>query len=518
MSTESETRKLQTSNEVTTIARGAGIVMLGTIAGSGLKYLFEFVVASRLGPELFGVFFLALTIFRILEKLCSLELTTGMLRYVALYQGQRNTERIKGTVLSGLRVAVVTAAAAAVLLLAFSPFLARAVFHAGDLSPVLRLMSLGVIFAVASDILVHSLQALGRVEYRVFVRMAFEPALALGLAFVFLRAGDGLSGAALTFVGPMILGTLLALHFVRKTFPPLLQRDVRAVSDTRQLLRFSVPLFLAGLLGVFLLQVNPLMLGYFRPAAEVGVFAAALRTSFILPLVIEAFNAIFAPMIADLTNRRDLAKLEDLFKVVTKWIITASFPALLLLVFYGGRILSLWGASYRDGLACLVVICAGQFVNCATGPVGYMISMSGRARISLANSGGVLALNIVLNLLLIPRHGILGCAAALSASMALVNLVRLAEVRWLLGMHPYRWDTLKPVAAGILALPVLALVRMGMPSPGRGVLPILLGAFAFSAGYAALLVALGIGREDKLVFARVKEKVFRLPPRGPVGS
>jgi len=515
MSTESEPRKPHTSSEVTAIARGAGIVMLGTVAGSGLKYFFEFAVARRLGPELFGVFFLALSIFGILEKLCALELTSGMLRFVSLYKGEGNRERIKGTVLSGLRVALVTAAAAAALLFAFSGILSSAVFHAGALSSVLRLMSLGVVFAVATEILVHSLQALGKVEYRVSVRLVFEPALGLVLALVLLRSGGGLPGAALAFVAPAILGAFLALHFARRVFPPLTQKNVPAVSDIGQLLRFSFPLFLAGLLSVFLLQVNPLMLGYFRPAAEVGVFAAALRTSFVLPLVLDAFNAIFAPMIADLTNRRDLGKLEDLFKVVTKWILTVSVPAFLLLAVYGGPILSVWGAGYRKGLVCLIVICAGQFINCATGPVGYMISMSGRTRISLANAGGVLALNLVLNLLLIPRYGILGSAVALSASMAVVNLVRLAEVRWLLKMHPYRWDSLKPLAAGVLALIVAALVRSILPPSDEGAWPTLLSALAFSAAYAAVLAALGIGSEEKLVFVRVRQKIFRLPGQGP---
>jgi O-antigen/teichoic acid export membrane protein len=515
MSTEIETRNPQTSSEVAAIARGAGIVMLGTIAGSGLKYLFEFVVARRLGPELFGVFFLALSIFRILEKVCTLELTSGMLRFVSLYQGEGDRERVKGTVLSGLRVGLVTAAAAAALLFVFSGTLAGPVFHAGALTSVLRLMSLGVVFAVGTEILVHSLQALGKVEYRVSVRLIFEPALGLVLALVLLRSELGLLSAALAFVAPAVLGTFLALHFARRVFPPLTRKSVPSVSDTGQLLRFSGPLFLAGLLSVFLIQVNPLMLGHFRPAAEVGVFGAALRTSFVLPLVLDAFNAIFAPMIADLTNRGDLDKLEGLFKVVTKWILTVSIPAFILLAFCGDPILRLWGASYREGLACLIMICVGQFINCATGPVGYMISMSGRTPISLANAGGALALNIVLNLLLIPRYGILGSAVALSASMAVVNLVRLAEVRWLLKMHPYRWDSFKPLAAGILALLVAALVKSILPLSGEAAWPAILSALAFSGAYAALLAALGIGSEDKLVFARVKEKIFRRRGRGP---
>ncbi|MFQ6082620.1 MAG: hypothetical protein ACE5WD_04575 [Candidatus Aminicenantia bacterium] len=42
--------------EITTIAKGAGVVFLGTTVGTGLKYIFELTVARNLGPKLFSVF------------------------------------------------------------------------------------------------------------------------------------------------------------------------------------------------------------------------------------------------------------------------------------------------------------------------------------------------------------------------------------------------------------------------------------------------------------------------------
>ena len=499
------------SGEITALARGAGIVLLGTIAGSGLKYLFEFIVARRLGPALFGVFFLGLAIFGVLEKLGTLELTSGMLRFVALYKGEGNTAKLKGTMLAGLRTVLLAGGTAALLLFAFSgPWLGR-LLHASQLSSVLKLLSVGVIFTAVTEILVYSLQALGAVENKVWVRLIFEPALGIILALIFLGLGLGLTGAVLAFIVPLIPGAVLALRFLQKAFPPLVRKERAAVYNTRQLLRFSFPLFLAGLLSVFLIQINPLMLGYFRPSADVGVFGAAQRTALLLALVLDSFNAVFAPMIANLTNRRAFDQLAGLFKVVTKWILTLSFPVFLILVFYAGGILSLWGKGYGGGRACLITIAVGQFVNCATGPVGYMISMSGRTGISLANTSGVLALNILLNIILVPRHGIMGSAIALALSMALVNLVRLVEVRWLLKIHPYRWDSLKPLAAGIMALLILMLAESSLTKSAGGLWRLAAGILLFSASYAAILAALGIGREETFVFQKIKARVFGRP-------
>ena len=59
-----EDRGQALDRETLTIARGAGIVFVGTLLGSGLRYLFQIAIARTMGPESFGVFSLGFTIFR----------------------------------------------------------------------------------------------------------------------------------------------------------------------------------------------------------------------------------------------------------------------------------------------------------------------------------------------------------------------------------------------------------------------------------------------------------------------
>jgi O-antigen/teichoic acid export membrane protein len=494
--------------EVTTLAKGAGIVLAGTILGAALRYIFELILARRLGPSLFGVFFLGFSIFKLLENVATLELGSGMLRFVSLHKGERKPERVKGTILAGLKVTLLGGAATGLVLFVFSSPLSLGVFHEVQLIPVLRIFSLGLIFTAATEIFVFSLQALGAVEYRVYTRMVFEPALSILLAFLFLSLGMGLLGASLAFLLPIIMGVFLSFWFLKKLFSPLVRNEVVPSANTKRLLSFSLPLFLAGLLALFIRQVTPLMLGYFRPAQEVGVYAAALRTSLLLALILDSFNAIFAPMIADLTNRRELKKLAELFKVVTKWIFALVLPLFLTFIFFGRDVLGLWGRGYKEGLTCLVVLCVGQLINCITGPVGYMISMSGRTMISLANTSGVLLLNIVLNIFLIPRYGILGGAIAVSLALSLVNLIKLIEVQLILKIHPYRPDFLKPLTAGIICSGLLFLVKSPLLPAEGALLRLGLGTLILISSYAVVLAILGIGQEEKLVLGKIKQRLF----------
>lgn len=494
--------------ELTTLVKGAGIFLLGTVLSVALRYAFEILLARSLGPSSFGVFFLGLAVFKVLEKVATLEASSGMLRFVSLYKGAGETGKMKGTILAGLKIALLAGTVVAVALFLLSSALARGIFHEPLLSPVLKILSFGLIFTAGTEIVVYSLQALGAIQNRVYVRMLFEPGFNILFALLFLRMGLGLSGAGLALTIPIGLAMVLALSLLRKQFPQFMQKEVRSQADVKRLLGFSLPLFGGGMLGLFTRQVTPLMLGYFRPAAEVGIFAAGLRTSLLLALVLDSFNAIFAPMIADLTHRGELRKLASLFKIVTKWVFALVLPLFLAWLFLGREILGLWGREYQQGLTCLVVLSLGQLVNCLTGPVGYMISMSGRTPISLANAAGVLLFNLVLNLLLIPRSGLLGAAVAVAGALSLVNLAKLIEVWFFLKMHPYRRDFLKPiVAASGASLFFWLLKSWVLPSEGV-VLRLGLAAFLLFFPYALILIVQGISQEEKFILMRIKQRLL----------
>jgi hypothetical protein len=66
-----------------------------------------------------------------------------------------------------------------------------------------------------------------------------------------------------------------------------------------------------------------------------------------------------------------------------------------------------------------------------------VLLMGGKSGWQLLNQGVSLAVNIALNLWLIPRYGMNGAAIAWGVSIALDNLMAVAEVRYLFGIGPF---------------------------------------------------------------------------------
>ena len=94
-----------------------------------------------------------------------------------------------------------------------------------------------------------------------------------------------------------------------------------------------------GVFTPFLIWVEPLIVGHFRTPAETGVYQAVSQTSTVFAIILSAFAAIFLPLIADLYHKKEFARLEELFRISTKWGLYISLPVFVMLCVFPREIL-----------------------------------------------------------------------------------------------------------------------------------------------------------------------------------
>jgi O-antigen/teichoic acid export membrane protein len=70
-----------------------------------------------------------------------------------------------------------------------------------------------------------------------------------------------------------------------------------------------------------------------------------------------------------------------------------------------------------------------QFINVSTGSVGYLLMMSGNEKLLRNNIFIIAILNIILNIILVPRYGIYGAVIASGVSLTVQNMISLVIVR-----------------------------------------------------------------------------------------
>ncbi|MCP3907287.1 MAG: hypothetical protein GY712_04650 [Oceanicoccus sp.] len=178
-----------------------------------------------------------------------------------------------------------------------------------------------------------------------------------------------------------------------------------------------------------------LMLGAWASAENVAFLAVAQRTAMLTSFVLFAVNAIAAPKFAAMHAKGDSIGLQRMAIWSVRLMLLAAVPALMLMLLAPEWLMSLFGEEFRTASTALMILALGQFVNIATGSVGYLLSMTGHER-ELRNNAIVSAVvGLVLGTVLIPAYGLLGASIATAVAVASQNLLGVYQVRKHLGFN-----------------------------------------------------------------------------------
>jgi O-antigen/teichoic acid export membrane protein len=182
--------------------------------------------------------------------------------------------------------------------------------------------------------------------------------------------------------------------------------------------------------------------------------------------------------------------------VVTKWVVALTLFGFLFLLVFLESILGIFGTTIRAAETALSILAVGQLAAALVGPAGLLLTMSEYERLQMVNSVLVSLLNIALNYILIQEFGIVGAAIATGVSFVVLNILRLAQTWYLLGIQPYSRNYWRGLVAVGGAFPMM-LVGQTMPLPT--ILRVLLTGVVSTGVFAALVWHFGFSDEDVLL-------------------
>lgn len=491
----------ESEREILGMARGGALNIAGQLCSQLSFFLITLLLARSLGRADVGVYAQGFAFLVLLGLLSLSGFRAGLTRFVAVHLAEGDRGALRGTVRLGLGLSALASILLGVLLVLLGSWLAESVFGDREVAVALRYVGAALPAAVFIDAALSATQGFKTMKPYALVGLIFEPVLRLALTALALALGWELRGALVALLVSNYVGAALAaVALVR-----LLGRPTAAPRyELRQLFVFSVVSWLASLASAGLIWADTILLGAYRSSADVGVYQVATRMVMLAAFVMAPVNAAFAPRIADLYQRRRMESLHHTYVVATSWILRLSLPAFIVCIVLPEELLSLFGNRFEVGATVTIVLALGKLVDSATGPCGLMLNMSGRPGLSLVDNVAVLVANVALNIWLIPRYGIIGSAYAWAVSLALVNAVRVLQVRMVMGMFPFGTGEAKALVAGVAAGAVGFAVREWRNDVGLETL--VLGAAALGVTYLAVVAALGITKDDRLILDAVRRR------------
>jgi O-antigen/teichoic acid export membrane protein len=395
-------------------------------AGAALLLFANTVALGRLiGADGLGTYAFVLALVGLVALPANFGLSTLALRQVAALREREQWQPLRGAVWFAL-VAVVLYAGLVIVAGG-----AALLFAGQSLNPVLlATMSVALallVFHSAGEVIGAILRALGRVVGGQVPDQIVRPALllALVLAAGFLLEHDWLT-APRTMAAAVIAAvaaTTLALVMLARSLPGP-ARGCPARLPWRDGLRSWAPLALLGLMQGANSFADTLILGLLADSATVGIYRVAAQCALLVPFTLMMLGPVAGPYVAQLHAKGDTAAVQRVVGRTARTAFVAACPVFLLLVLFGGPVLSfVFGPEYAVGATALAILATGQLVNASTGTVGIVLNMTGHERDTMLGVAVAAVATVVLNALLVPPLGLDGAALATAASMILWNVV-----------------------------------------------------------------------------------------------
>jgi len=202
--------------------------------------------------------------------------------------------------------------------------------------------------------------------------------------------------------------------------------------EYKQLLVFSAPLQLSNIIQFLNYRLGAFIVNYFLGAASIGLFFMAVNLEEILLLLSTSIAAVLLPTVA---AQHEQSKMISVKAAVASFALTLAAAALAVPI-APFAIVHLFGKDFAGSVLPFLILLPGITIFSVTNVLATYILGIGKPGFNTVISFVALIFTVVLNVVLIPRYGISGAAAASSISyiilscLTLVIFVKLSRLTW----------------------------------------------------------------------------------------
>lgn len=399
----------------------AGRMALSTfalrIAGAALAYLSQIVLARWMGAHEYGIFSVAWTWIIILGLIACVGFSSSPNRFIPQYRSNGDLDHLRGFLWASRLIVLIAATCLAALGIGLV-FLLRDVIEPYYVLPMaLILFALPLFsFGGVQDAIARSYDW---TTLSVLPTYIWRPLAILVLLFLLMAMGE--PATAITAAGAAIAATwgvaLYQVVMLNTRLAPLLPKGPRRTA-LAPWLAVSLPMLMVEGFLQLITSADVIMVSFWHSPEETAVYFAASKTLALVHFVYFAVRSASAHRFSGYVHANDHAGLADYVSRATIWTFWPSLAGGLCLLAVAPLLLSLFGTGFSAGYPLIAILMIGVLARASVGPVDSLLTMSGHQRGCATIYAATFAVNIGLNLVLIPMLGLAG--AAIATSLAII--------------------------------------------------------------------------------------------------
>ncbi len=466
------------------VARNTSFLTISQIINYGEGFVYVILLARYLGPQGLGVWNFAVALIAVFSILANFGLTTITTREVA-----RDTSKASKYAANLIPIGLLFALLTTSLIVVF----VNALGYSQQTIYVVYILAIGMIVNAVAGLLFAIFQAFERLEFQAVV-LVIGSVVQLCGAVIAIQLHLNLVAFAL--VSLVSSGAGLAYAYViciRRFFVPHLEADF---TFWKRVLIEAWPMAAVAISVIIYFRIDVIMISFIQGTTAVGFYSVAYSLSEASLVVPSMFIASIFPIISRLYQASNTS-FRDTCALSMRYLLYLALPIAFLVTLWAKPIVPLlYGAGFAPSVLALQILIWAAAIMYVSMVSGNAFVAANLQRLYMRLTLSMIAVNVSLNLFLIPTYGYVGASFATVVTEAF----GLAAGLIILGRHGYdfrlRRTSLPPLFGLSVILAISALMYFGD-------FPLALITVIDLAVYALILYKFGINEYDKQLILSV---------------
>lgn len=490
---------MELNKDYAKFGRQVGYVVGSNIILSVLGLIQISVLTKELGASLYGTWSLVNVTVSFIVPFALLGFTVSFVRLLA---AEKDRGRIGGDFSAAFFVVLGSGIIFSILLFFFSDPLAASIFNV-NLSQYIKLGSILILLNCLGQIglsFFRTFRQIGRLTIITLTKSILE----LGLIVLAVLLGYKLIGVIIAIIINNILFIFVTLFIVLKQIGFQAPR----FSHLRPHLRFGLPAVPRSAMMWIITFSDRYIISYFMGVSPTGIYNAAYVLATHVSFFIGPTGTLLFPTVSKSYDEKNLEETRNYLKYSLKYFMMVAIPSAFGLSILAKPILQiLTTPEFLSGYTIVPLIAFGTLLYGVYVIGTHPIVLVYKTELITALLGTAAALNIGLNILLIPRMGILGAAVATLIAYSVLGILTLMVSRRYL-----KFDLSLPFMAKSVIASVIMTLCIWLIHP-ESIAMVIGTIFAGAAIYfAVLLLVKGLSKEEITFFVTfAKDNIKRIP-------
>jgi len=382
------------------VTKNTAWLTIAEIAGKGVGFFIALIIARYLGPENYGYYAFAISFVTLFQVIVDFGLRPLLVREIA-----RDTKQAGKYIGNFLTLKILLSGA-------FIGAVAVGLWLYGadvNLFYLTLIAGIHIIFISVTDLLRGVFQAFERMKFETIVRVVTKFSV-LALTVVAVVLGLWTVSIMWALLIGTAAGTIVALWICQKYFVKLRLQFDKAFLKVA--LKQSVLFAITNIFIAIYFKIDTVMLESMKGALEVGYYNTAYELVFAFMFIPSVVSGAIYPVISRF-YKEDKNKIGALVGRLIKYYTLAAVALIVFLTLLGAPLIRLFfGAEYEPSIPLFKILTFVLLFVFTNFLVGTLLNASNKQHVTTIAAGVCAAINIGINLVLIPTYGAAGAAIA----------------------------------------------------------------------------------------------------------